>query len=383
MISPFFSIVIPAYNVVKEYFVQCIKSIIRQTFSDIEIIIVDDGSLEEYVELYDSLAETDFRIKVLHQNNMGVSAARNNGIKNARAEWIMFVDADDWIEQDCCEILYNIVSSNECDIVLFDHVSEFAAGLQKKSKSGLISNTLYNTSDIKVKETFYRRAMGTPNIWNDSLSIIYYSWNKVYSRDFLINNGLLFPEGLPKSEDKVFTLRCFEKMRFLFYTDDALYHYRNNEQSVSNRFSPHVEEERKLLSNYLVEIARRMDSEMALLLHNPSYDIIYHDYNRFVFGIISDILFSKYYHKEYPGTLSQRNKEVKAFLHSEPFRTAINTCTYDELGREAKIKEFMLKHGLSTWLCMTKKVKLYAKGWINQKKDAGAQFLKYRKNEPI
>ena len=81
MISPFFSIVIPAYNVVKEYFVQCIESIIRQTFSEIEIIIVDDGSLEEYVKLYDSLAETDFRLKVLHQNNMGVSAARNNGIK--------------------------------------------------------------------------------------------------------------------------------------------------------------------------------------------------------------------------------------------------------------------------------------------------------------
>ena len=219
---PFFSIIIPAYNVPENYIKECVHSLINQTFDDIEVIIVDDGSKKECSDLYDSIAETDERIKVIHQQNKGVSAARNHGIECANAEWIMFVDADDWIDLNTCEILHETLENHPCDMLLFDHISEFANGTRIKRDSGLIDNTLYHMDEATTKEMFYRRAMGTPNLRTDNLSIIYYSCDKVYSRNVLNREALSFPVGLPKSEDKVFILRCFEKIHTLYYFPSSI-----------------------------------------------------------------------------------------------------------------------------------------------------------------
>lgn len=361
---PFFSIIIPAYNVDEVYFTQCIESLLHQTFQDLEILIVDDGSTEECRNFYENLSNDDHRIKVIHQNNQGVSAARNNGIKNANADWIMFVDSDDWLELVCCEKLHESLITNNVDLLLFNHIKEYKSGKQLKQGIGLQQGTVFSTEDIEVKERLYRRAMGTPNIDNASLSTIYYSWDKVYSRDFLLCNEINFPVGLPKSEDKVFILRCFEKLHSFLYIDEAFYHYRINEQSVSNKYSQNVDEERRLLAKYLEPIAKRMDSEIGGLTNTPDYKKIYKDYNRFVFGIISDVLFSKYYHNDYPGSKKERNKEVAAFLESEPFRSAIYTCNYRELGTEAKVKKFMLTHGMTSLFCSIRKLKRRAAGQV-------------------
>lgn len=364
--APFFSIIIPAYNADKDYLTQCLDSLIRQSFPAMEIILIDDGSRQEFSSFYDEIAAADPRITVIHQENKGVSAARNNGIALARAPWIMFVDADDWLEPDSCEKLHAFLCAQSCDLLLFGHIKEFSNGHRVRHETGLVSGTLYCAEDPAVKELFYRRAMGTPNLDNGSLSTLYYSWDKVYARDFLQQNGLLFPEGLPKSEDKVFILRCFEKMHTLLYEDVSLYHYRINAQSASNRYSPHVDEERRALAQYLDEIARRMDAELGRLKGAPAYDMIYRDYMRFVFGIISDILFSKYYHKDYPGSKKQRRREVREFLESEPFRSAIAFCRYGELGTGAKVKKFMLSHGMTSLFCEGKNALYALKGQVSQ-----------------
>jgi len=364
--APFFSIIIPAYNANKSYLAQCIDSVVRQSFPIIEIILVDDGSRQDFSLFYDEISASDARIKVIHQKNRGVSAARNNGIKHACAPWIMFLDSDDWLELDSCEKLYSFLSVKSCDILLFGYVKEFSNDLQVRQNTGLVSNTLYSMDNISVKERLYRRAMGTPNIGKDSLSTIYYSTDKVYSRDFLIKNNLCFPEGLPKSEDKVFILRCFKKMHTLLYQDEPLYHYRINEQSASNKYSQFVDEERRVLSKYLEEIARSMDSELGRILQDPSYDTVYQDYMRFVFGIISDVLFSKYYHKDYPHSHKQRDLEVRTFLESEPFQSSISFFKYSDLSIGAKVKKFMLSHGLTSLFCQGKKALYYLKGQINQ-----------------
>ncbi len=364
--APFFSIIIPAYNAARDYLTQCLDSLTGQSFPALEIILVDDGSREEFAAVYDELAAADPRITVIHQENRGVSAARNNGISFARAPWIMFVDADDWLDPDACEKLHAYLCAQSCDILLYGYVKEFSDGLQRSYRTGLVSGTLYRMDEVEVKERLYRRAMGTPNLSGDSLSTLYYSWDKVYARGFLLQNDLRFPEGLPKSEDKVFILRCLEKMQTFLYQDAAMYHYRINEQSASNRYSPHVDEERRALAQYLGEIARRMDAELGRLKNEPSYDTLYRDYMRFVFGIISDILFSKYYHKDYPYPKAQRDREVREFLASEPFRSAIVFCRYGDLGTGAKVKKFMLSHGLTSLFCEGKKALYALKGQISQ-----------------
>lgn len=364
--SPFFSIIIPAYNAQEIYLRECIKSLSQQTFDDIEIIIVDDGSKKEYSNCYDIIASEDKRIKVIRQDNKGVSAARNHGIESASADWIMFVDSDDWVELNACEILHETLMANPCEILLFDHIKEYADGANGRQNVGLKDQTLYSTEDVKVREMLYRRAMGTPNQSNESRSTIYYCWDKVYNRDFLIRNNLQFPIGLPKSEDKVFILNCFENLHSLFYTECAFYHYRINEKSVSNKYSENVDKERIELSKYLQVIAVRMDEQLGSLMGDSSYHQIYKDYLRFEFGILSDILFSKYYHKDYPYTKKQRNKAVKELLSTEPFSTAIKRCQYNELGTEAKIKKFMLTHGLTTLFCEIRKIKKKAQGQVSQ-----------------
>lgn len=354
---PFFSIIIPAYNARKDYLEECIDSLLNQTFDSIEIIIIDDGSRKECADLYDIIAQRDRRIAVIHQPNKGVSAARNHGIESANAEWIMFVDADDWLDLNACEVLHDKIVKNPCDILLFDHISEYLSGNHIRRNSGLTDNTLYHMDNVKTKEMLYRRAMGAPTQGSKNLSIIYYSCDKVYSRKLLKQEKLLFPVGLPKSEDKVFILRCFEKMKRLYYIGSPFYHYRINEYSVSNKYSENVDNERRDLSRYLEVIAREMDLEIGLMTNNPSYSMIYKDYIRFVFGIISDVMFSKYYHKDYPRTNRQRNKEVREFLNSEPFKTAIRKSQYRDMGWEARIKKFMLSHGMATLFCRLKKVK--------------------------
>ncbi len=358
--------IIPAYNTEPDYFEQCINSLVAQTFSDIEIIIVDDGSDAEHAAIYDTAASSDDRIKVIHKQNQGVSEARNTGVRAAHAKWIMFVDSDDWIELNTCERLNSVLSANECEVLLFDHIKEYSNGVRKRAETGLAKNTLHYMEDVRTKEKLYRRAMGTPNQGNETLSTIYYSVDKVFLKDYLLKNELVYPAGLPKSEDKVFILRCFEKMHSMYYLNEAFYHYRINVLSVSNKYSPSVDKERRDLSVYLEEIARRMDSEMAQLTGDPSYNRIYKDYMRFVFGIISDVLFSKYYHKDYPGTKKQRNKEVKEFLSSDPFRESIEYCSYKDLGNEAKIKKFMLSHGLTTLFCEARRAKRRAMGQVGQ-----------------
>lgn len=106
MSSLFFSIIVPIYKIRYEYLDTSIQSIINQTYNNFELILVDDGSPDNCGAFCDEYSKMDTRIRVIHQKNQGVSAARNNGIKESRGEWILFVDGDDWINLDMCQILH-------------------------------------------------------------------------------------------------------------------------------------------------------------------------------------------------------------------------------------------------------------------------------------
>ena len=118
------SIIMPIYNTGK-YLHKCIKSILSQTLTNFELILVDDGSVDESGQICDEYAAKDARIKVIHKKNEGVSIARNTGIEVAAGEYIGFIDSDDWIESDMYEKLYNLAKSKECDIVMCDTVTKY------------------------------------------------------------------------------------------------------------------------------------------------------------------------------------------------------------------------------------------------------------------
>ena len=111
------SIIVPVYKVEK-YLRRCIDSIAAQTFTDWECILVDDGSPDDSGTICDEYAENDKRFRVFHQENAGVSAARNKGLDEAKGEWICFVDSDDWIEKEMLEKMYNLAVKNKAEVVV-------------------------------------------------------------------------------------------------------------------------------------------------------------------------------------------------------------------------------------------------------------------------
>lgn len=333
------------YNTESDYLKCCLDSIINQTYRNIEIIIVNDGSSNDCGSICDSYAQIDGRIRVIHQQNQGVAAARNKGIGVAVADWVLFVDSDDWLRLNACEDLNYYLKENECDVLLFNLVKEYATE-QKYLNYGFKNHFTYLTEEVNVREYLYRRAMQTPNTGSNCYDTVYYSCDKVYRREFLICNNLQYPVGLPKSEDKVFILRCFEKMKSLFYVEDVLYHYRVHAGNTCNRYSETADVDRLKLARILGKIADRMDQELGKLKCLPSYSTITKDYIRFVFGIISDVLLLKYYHPAFPRSKKCRSIEAKVFISTEPFSSSIRECTYGELEFGAKIKKFLLSRNL-------------------------------------
>ena len=352
MMNPTFSIIVPIYKVNQEYLRVCINSILKQTYEEFELILVDDGSPDDCGRICDVYAELDRRIKVIHQKNQGVSVARNSGIASARGEWILFVDADDWIEGDSLEILQTNVRNNLCDILIYRLVKD-NTGRITELEYDLNTDYLYDTSRFEDKELFYRRVMNIPCVKRGTAVPIYYSVDKIFRRSFLIKNNLMYPIGLAKSEDKVFMAQCFEKAHYIYHINEQLYHYRMNDESICHRYSSDLDEQRKKMAVILQQIAKRMDIELGEISGDKSYKKITEGYIRFLFGIISDVLLLQYYHPDNPNKKNRR-KEAIEFLESEPFKSAIALITYSSLSNEAKLKKFLLKHHFVSLFCFMK-----------------------------
>ncbi|MBE6846699.1 MAG: glycosyltransferase [Ruminococcus sp.] len=349
MNHPFFSVIIPVYNVAQTFFEECISSILNQTMGSFELILVDDGSRAECAAQCDAFAEKDARIRVIHQENQGVSVARNNGILAACADWIVFVDADDWLELDSLERLYSRLDS-KYDILMFRCIRETET-MSKVMDYGIETDRLYDLTQFESKEFFYRKVMRVPNAQKQRTEPMYYSCDKVYRRAFLMENEIRYPVGLAKSEDKVFITRCLEKMHYFYHVDDALYHYRMNDASVCHRYSANMDEQRLMLAKMLVPMANNMDAELGEMSGDASYHHVSDDNMRFIFGLLTDVLYLKYYHNDNPDKKTRR-REALRFMHTSPFRESIKEVPYRGMSSRSKIKKFLLSLNMVTTFCL-------------------------------
>lgn len=341
MNTPLFSIIIPIYKVRQDYLEICIESIRNQSFQNIEIIMVDDGSPDNCGVLCDDYAKKDSRIRVIHQINQGVSVARNAGIEAAKGEWIMFVDADDWVEEGCYDKIANYVVGCDYDILMFRHFNVYE-NKQIVINCDLRSDIVYDTNNISDKESLYRIGMRPPKV---GFGGVYFSWDKVFRRNFLVEKTLRYPIGLPKSEDKVFILHCFEKLRKLRFINGVFYYYRINVDSVCNRYSEQADRDRVRLAQILMPMALRMDEEIGTLKQQEGYVVLSNDCKRFLFGIISDVLSLKFFHPDCPYEVKERIHQANLFIRTEPFNRCIREIKYNELSLPAKLKKFLLEYG--------------------------------------
>ena len=129
-----FSVIVPIYNVAS-YVRKCLDSLKNQTMKEIEVICIDDGSTDESGRIADEYKSNNFPVfRVIHTDNRGLSAARNRGIDEARADWLMFVDSDDWVDERFCEIPYKAAIKNRADMVIFNHYIANEKGKPRRFK---------------------------------------------------------------------------------------------------------------------------------------------------------------------------------------------------------------------------------------------------------
>ena len=229
------TIVIPVYNVEK-YLDRCINSVINQTYSNLEIILVDDGSTDSCPKICDEYEKKDKRIKVIHKENEGVSSARNIGLKNATGNYITFVDSDDTITEDYIKVILENLNSEE--ILIFNYIL-------KKNKNTRVNycnlNKITGIDDELINSLIRYHLLNSVT-------------NKVYKKEIIDKYNLHFREDIICGEDFIFNLDYLTKIKTAKIIKKPLYYYYQNEKSIMHKKKGNKLEQQRILNDYMYEL---------------------------------------------------------------------------------------------------------------------------------
>lgn len=282
MSSPQVSIIVPIYNVEK-YLDRCVRSLINQTLSNIEIILVDDGSPDKCPAMCDEYVKQDCRIKVIHKKNAGLGYARNSGLDIATGKYVAFVDSDDFIDIHMYELLYDKVETGNFDIVYSGVIKEWYGG---KILKDFISDKEYRGEQIL-------RLLGDmisldPNV-KDNIRPNSSVWTSLYKRSLIEKYKIRFKsEREIISEDIVFHTELLPHCNSICYYPDAFYHYCYNDNSLTHNFN-----ERKINANFaLYELLKNLLKKNNLERFNNRAMRFFMGYTRGI--ILRNILLSSF-----------------------------------------------------------------------------------------
>ena len=214
------SIIVPVYNI-ENYIRVCVESILAQTYESFELILVDDGSKDNSGILCDEYAVIDPRVKVIHKENGGVSSARNAGLRQAKGDWIMHVDGDDWIEPDMIESLIEAAKATEADLVFSDFI-------KYGPNAGNNQLPSWNSDKIDSMSRYIAYVMTT-------------IWGSIAKRSLYIDHSLKSPEGISYCEDFHLIVRLCHFAKKIVNVHRPFYHYRYRPTSIMSNMSRKTE----------------------------------------------------------------------------------------------------------------------------------------------
>lgn len=254
------SIIIPVYNSEK-YINKCINSIINQSYKNIEIILINDGSTDKSGEICDYYSRVDSRIIVKHKKNEGATIARNIGLKNSNGKYVTFVDSDDWIDKDYILNMVNIIIDKNCDLVICNNKEVYIT----KEEIKYIDRKLDFKGKINICEKL------EPNLFINGL--VHPCWGKLYRMDLIKNNNLNFT-NIKLSEDTVFNLQYLKLCKLIYMLEDSLYFYAHYDNHCSITSKAYED----IFENYLVVheqfnkyIDRYKDNEYEEVINKTMY----------------------------------------------------------------------------------------------------------------
>lgn len=309
------SIIVPVYNA-EPYLEQCLESLVNQTFADIEIICVDDGSIDDSLRIMETFAKRDSRIRIVSQKNFGVSVARNMALDIAQGEYIMFVDCDDWIDLDTCETAIKASLQYDADVIMWDYILEYPNVSKKK---GIFHKDIIFEED-QVKEKLYYRMIGLSDEElkyperADSLCPV---CMKLYRRRCIEEIKIRFYDikKIGSYEDGLFNLNVFSRVKRAVYLHKYFYHYRKGMGgTVTSTYRNALVEQWNAIFLYLEKhiIENNLGKEAWNRLNNKvALSIL---------GLGLNVLSGK-------GTGFQKIREIKKILDSKRFREAYKQLT--------------------------------------------------------
>lgn len=336
--SPLISIIVPIYNAEK-YLEQCLDSLIQQSYINIEIICIDDGSKDSSSEVVDKYVRRDKRVKLIRQENAGVSKTRNTGISYAQGEYIMFVDSDDWIDLNTCESVLDLIVENNADIVMWSYVSERE---DEKNYKNVFSEDLIFDANM-TRKMLHRRFVGLlgeelahPEM-ADSLCPV---WGKLYKTSIIKKYDIHFVDldEIGTYEDGLFNLEVFFHAKKVVYLKEHFYHYRrNNRNSITSKHNDNLYEQWQQLFNKMENYIKEkqlssdyidaLDNRIALSILGLGLNILAEDV-----GVLHKI------------------KHIQRIIKQERYMVAYRKLEIKYFPLYWKVFYFCAKHGLSLGL---------------------------------
>lgn len=317
--TPFLSIIVPAYNV-EAYLKQCVDSILQQTFTDFELILVDDGSKDKTGNICDDYATQDERVIVIHKENGGLVSARKAGIQKAVGEYTAYVDGDDWIDTDMFSKLCEKVKETNADIVIADYIS--AGSIESKETQNL-EYGFYNKDELKEKIYPYMLCSGE----YFSFGLQPCVWGKIFRRELLFTHQMDVDDRIRLGEDSACSYACLLQAQSMFYLkNEFLYYYRMRETSISHSMIHSYYTSEIIILVQLMKKEFRESGQERVLMPQLHFYTCYMLDNMLTPNLtFFHLLFS-----------NQFRKQIKIFSNSETGRETINFCKNHRTSSRAK-----------------------------------------------
>ena len=331
MPSPFISIIVPVYNAAQTI-EKCVGSLILQTFGDIEILLINNGSTDNSLDVCNQIAGKDSRIKVIDHHEKGVSTARNRGIDESAGDYVMFVDADDWIDGDACEAFSKQNAENNYDLFCFS--------AQYRKNGSSVKSFLFEQNEALL--TSEQKEQLQIKVLSPQAPVLDYKVNtrfagsacgKFYKREILQKNNLRFAIETTISEDCLFNTLVLDYFCRIGYTKDCFYYYEQHGDSAQNSYRPDSDKYFGFVINqmqkWLEETCkdqRFVDAANCLFVH-------------YLFGIMKEDVF----HKNNKLSFITRKNRLKDILLNEVFCYIINSVNPSYFSSYERIVLYLMK----------------------------------------
>lgn len=339
------SVIVPVYNV-EQYLEKCIDSLLKQTYQNCEFVFVDDGSTDRSGRILDRYAAQDTRVRVVHQPNSGISAARNRALEESTGEYVTFLDSDDWLDQNAIEDALNYAENNDLGIVMWPYYSEHEKASMKRCFFGEVERIWGDTQAPTLVRRMigpYRQELSAPHELDACVTV----WGKLYRRS--ITESIRFIDMKKIGvEDAVFNIEAFSKAVRVGYITSCYTHYRkNNESSITQSYKGDLIDRWHGLYQWIEDFLRKYDAT------EDYYEALSNRICLHMIGIGLNELGN-------PAGFRQKAQNLRDVLNSEPWSSAYQRLDFQYFPLKWKVFFALCKHKHTELLLLM----LYAINWM-------------------